>query len=138
MSEPSPTFGFDDVNEVKKAFENILGAVIEIEFTSSNEQDKQLFISVIEDITKLTSQNDLIFDTMGVDLNSITDPYVSIIEKLLVLHFGEEAFNIIVWYLSQQLNPEVKAKLEDKEGNTHTIDTPEQLWEFLISRFFSE
>jgi hypothetical protein len=138
MSEPSPTFGFDDVNEVKKAFENILGAIIEIEFTSSNEQGKQLFISVIEDITKLTSQNDLIFDTMGVDLNSITDPYVSIIEKLLVLHFGEEAFNIIVWYLSQQLNPEVKAKLEDKDGNTHTIDTPEQLWEFLISRFFSE
>jgi len=138
MSEPSPTFGFDDVNEVKKAFENILGAIIEIEFTSSNEQGKQLFISVIEDITKLTSQNDLIFDTMGIDLNSITDPYVSIIEKLLVLHFGEEAFNIIVWYLSQQLNPEVKAKLEDKDGNTHTIDTPEQLWEFLISRFFSE
>jgi len=34
MSEDAPTQGFDDVNEIKKAFETILGATVDIEFTA--------------------------------------------------------------------------------------------------------
>ena len=140
MSEDVPTQGFDDVNEIKKAFETILGATVDIEFTLNNVASKQLFIDIIEDIITVSSQGELVFSATGIDLDTITNPYLSIIEKLFMLHFGEEAFDVIAWYVSNQISPtsKIKTKLEDTDGNLHKLDTPEELWEFLITRFFSE
>ena len=57
-----------------------------------------------------------------------------------MLHFGEEAFDVIAWYVSNQVSPtrKIKTKLEDNDGNLHKLDTPEDLWEFLVTKFFSE
>ena len=139
MSEDELSRGFDDVNEIKKAFETILGATVDIEFTLNNVASKQLFIDIIENIIVVSSQNELVFSATGMDLDTITSPYLSIIEKLFVLHFGEEAFEVIAWYISKQISPNnIKTKLEDNDGNLHKLDTPEDLWEFLLTKFFSE
>jgi len=139
MSEDALTQGFDDVNAIKKVFETILGATVDIEFTLNNIVSKQLFIDIIKNIITVSSQNELVFSATGMDLDTITSPYLSIIEKLFVLHFGEEAFEIITWYVSKQITPNrIKTKLEDDDGNLHKIDTPEDLWEFLEIKFFSE
>ena len=139
MSEDNLPHAFDDVNEIKKAFETILGATVDIEFTSDNLVSKQLFIDIVENIITVSSQSELVFSATGMDLDTITSPYLSIIEKLFVLHFGEEAFEVIAWYISNQISPNrIKTKLEDNDGTLHKLDTPEDLWEFLITKFFSE
>jgi hypothetical protein len=130
---------FDDINEIKNAFETILGSPVEIEYTSELVKEKELFVSIVEDLLSLTTQNDLVYSSTGIDINSIVDPYLGAIEKLFVLHFGVEAFDIIVWFLTKTNSPGgTKTKLEDSDGNLYKIDTPEELWDFLTKRFFSE
>ena len=138
MNEPNE-LEFDDIKEIKNAFETILGSPVEIEYTSELVKEREVFISIIEDLLNLTSQINLVFTTTGIDINSIVDPYLGVIEKLFVLHFGDEAFDIIIWFLTKTNSPGgTKTKLEDIDGNLYKIDTPEELWEFLTKRFYSE
>lgn len=121
-------------DEIKKLFEKILESPLNME-QNQIDVDKTLFIMIIEEIKNLDDNETIIFNNTGIDLSSITNNYLSVIEKLVMLKFGEKAYDIIMWYLFNRISPEgTILKLENQEGDVFEINNPEQLWEFINTK----
>jgi hypothetical protein len=120
--------------EIKKVFETILGVPVVIE---QDEIDvmKSIFTLIIEEIEILNNNEHAIFENTKIDLSSITDGYLSVIEKLFMLNFGEQAYDVIIWYLFHRVAPDgTIVKLENQQGESFEINTPEQLWDFITTK----
>lgn len=123
--------GFD---EIKKAFESILGSPVNIE-QDPIDIDKSLFILIIEELDTLNNNEQAIYENTKIDLSSITDGYLSVIEKLFMLRFGEQAYEIIIWYIFHRIAPDgTILKLENQNGDVFELNTPEQLWDFINTK----
>ena len=124
----------DGFNEIKQVFETILGTPVSIE-QEEIDVEKNIFILIIQEIETLNNNEHAIFENTKIDLSSITDSYLSVIEKLFMLSFGEQAYDIIIWYLFHRVSPDgTIVKLENQQGETFEINTPEQLWEFITTK----
>ena len=120
--------------EIKQVFENILGVPISIEYEQID-VSKSIFSLIIHELETLNNNEHNIFENTKIDLSSITDGYISVIEKLFMLSFGEQAYEIIIWYLFHRVAPDgTIIKLENQQGETFEINTPEQLWDFITTK----
>jgi hypothetical protein len=91
--------------EIKQVFENILGVPISIEYEQID-VSKSIFSLIIHELETLNNNEHNIFENTKIDLSSITDGYISVIEKLFMLSFGEQAYEKIIWYLFHRVAPD--------------------------------
>lgn len=75
---------------------------------------------------KEVSKNDQSFYKLGLDLQSIVDPYHEIISHLLRVYYSEEGEDWISWYIYEKSDKE-NMKAWDEEGNEICYDIP-SLW----------
>jgi hypothetical protein len=121
-------------DEIKKIFESILGSPVDLEQDNTG-IDKGLFILIIEELEVLSANEQAIYDNTKIDLSSVTDGYLSVIEKLFLLVFGEQAYEVIIWYIFHRIAPDgTILKLENQNGDVFELNTPEQLWEFINTK----
>jgi hypothetical protein len=121
-------------NEIKKVYETILGTPISIEHEEID-IGKNIFTLIIQELEILNNNEHAIFENTKIDLSSITNGYLSVIEKLFMLSFGEQAYDVIIWYLFHRVSPDgTVVKLENQQGETFEINTPEQLWDFITTK----
>ena len=121
-------------DEIKKVFESILGSPVNLE-QDNEDINKGLFMLIIEELEILNANEQAIYENTKIDLSSVTDSYLSVIEKLFLLVFGEQAYEVIVWYIFHRVAPDgTILKLENQNGDVFELNTPEQLWEFINTK----
>jgi hypothetical protein len=74
----------------------------------------------------------MLHDDYGIDIVKFEDPYFQIIDSLIYLNFGEEASELIMFYIYDRKNIDGTINdLVDKDGNIVTLNNAGDLWELI-------
>jgi hypothetical protein len=90
------------------AINEILDVKSQIRRKKKTQSDKkrELFISIINSIEGLINRQNLMFADLQVDFTKYDDAFLDTIDALIVLHFGKEGAELIVYYLWDRLAPD--------------------------------
>lgn len=122
-------------NEIKEAFEKILGSNIIMRYDGEGPEDdlKEEFIKVMtlfESVWKRQNEIDLKY---GADFSTYDDPFFKVIEGFINFCFEGVAAEAIIFYtyarvdIEGTINPFV-----DPSGKEYIFNNLEDLWEFLL------
>ena len=98
---------------------------------------KQLFLSIIKEY-EITLQKSLeLSNQFKIDLYEYEEDYFNIIDKLMLLMWGESAYDVINYYLYDRfsLDGSLNILFEEQEGGPDKeifLKTPEDLYNYLI------
>lgn len=74
------------------------------------------------------------FADLQVDFTKYDDAFLDTIDALIVLHFGKEGSELIVYYLWDRLAPDGSINpLLNEADEEITLNTAEDLWNLLVS-----
>ena len=97
------------------------------------DDDKAFFIGLMKTYSACIERSDELIEKFNLSLLDYEEPYVQIIENMMLKHYGEWKTELMLWYiydrvsLDGDLNPII---LEDKgKEKSIIIKTPEDLWE---------
>tara|TARA_R110001606_G_C15181332_1_gene629390 strand:- start:183 stop:581 length:399 start_codon:yes stop_codon:yes gene_type:complete len=127
--------GFEDKDDLKNLFKEILGSDVTIKDTLVA-TDESLFCLLINKLDKAHKDDEALFELSGIDLTKSKSELWLIIETLLKVHYGESSFDMIMWWLLDRFNPDGKVvPFEGEDGKTYSIITAKDLYQFLMHRF---
>lgn len=122
----------DTGNEgLKKLFKLVLGTKINIKdnIDATEEIIFEKFIGKLEESHKLEEQT---FETTGIDLTKITEGLWFVIENQLRMLYGEDASQIIIWYIYDRFNPDGSiVPLEGPNEKMFILKNPKDLWSYI-------
>ena len=68
----------------------------------------------------------------GIDITNFVDPYMVVIENLILLSFGDAMSQLILWYLYDRKTKKGKlVPFQDNAGEEHFIKDEEELWRYI-------
>jgi hypothetical protein len=121
--------------DLKKLFSIILDSEVTVK-ENINIDDKEIFLILIKQLESTIEKEDT-FSEAGLDITSLTDPLWFVVENCLILLYGREATDLIVWYLYERKDMETQEiyPYEDPERKEYTFQTIEELWEYFKYKF---
>lgn len=125
-----------ELTEIQMAINEILDVKSQIRRKKKTQSDKkrELFISIINSIEGLINRQNLMFADLQVDFTKYDDAFLDTIDALIVLHFGKEGAELIVYYLWDRLAPDGSINPLLNESNEEIVlTTAEDLWNLLVS-----
>tara|TARA_R110000744_G_scaffold246818_7_gene363269 strand:- start:296 stop:694 length:399 start_codon:yes stop_codon:yes gene_type:complete len=126
---------FEGRKDLRQLFESILGSNIAIKDTIVF-NDESVFILIVNKLEKSHNDDEALFELTGIDLNKSKSELWFVIEALLKMHYGNDAFDMIMWYLLDRFNPDGKVvPFEDPKGKTFSLLTAKDLYAFIKHRF---
>lgn len=123
------TTGHDkDLNDL---FKIILGTDVTIKDNMS-QAEEEVFKTFIEKLDTSFRTENKVFEEGGIDLSKITDGLWFVIENVMGMVYGEEAKELVFWYVYDRFNPDGSiVPLEGPNGKTFLIKNPNDLWGFI-------
>jgi hypothetical protein len=122
-----------DPLEIKKVIEDLIlvPTVLRRKKQTKVVKDKQIFISMVRALEKANARN-YVMESVGMDLSQYDNLFYDVIDELLILHYGEDAYKLISFYVYDRINPDGSINiLNDDLGNELVLKTPEQLWDII-------
>lgn len=127
MEEP-----FDNIRQAIDQLLNVKSAIKRKKQTKQI-QSRELFISVINSIQMLSVRGNLAFSELKIDFNTYDEPFLEVIDALLLLKYGKEAYELISFYLWERENPDGSINdIFDEENNRIPLETPIDLWNIIL------
>tara|TARA_R110001592_G_scaffold235715_1_gene493853 strand:+ start:3176 stop:3574 length:399 start_codon:yes stop_codon:yes gene_type:complete len=125
----------EGMDDLKNLFEKILGSNITLKDTMvANEES--VFCLLVNKLDKAHKDDEAIFELTGIDLTKAKNELWFVIEALLKISYGNESFDMIMWYILDRFNPDGKVvPFEDEEGKQFSLLTAKDLFHFLKHRF---
>lgn len=128
-----------DFELIKQALEKTLKVPFEIVETTesyTDDQEKKLFIKLINRLEKLITEEETILKDYKIDLSSIVEPYWEMVEECLNFSFATEVQDLIWWYLNERktVTGEIQTWVDD-EGIEYTFKNPGDLYEYILMKF---
>jgi hypothetical protein len=125
-----------EFNQVRDAVDKILGVstVIKRRNKSKVEKKRELFVQTINSMEELLIRSNLLYAEIGVDYSSYDEKFLSVIDSLLFMHFGQQCFELISWYLYERLGPDgtTIGQVSDEDGNPIEINNPYDLYDLIL------
>ena len=124
-----------ELTEIQQAINEILNVKSLLRKKRKTQTDKKrdLFISIINSIERLVTRQNLMFTDFEIDFANYDDPFLDTIDALIVLHFGKEGAEMIVYYLWDRTNEDGSINpLRDEDGNDIFLNSAGELWDLLI------
>jgi len=118
---------YDGVKDMKDLFEDILGSKVNIKDDLENTEE-QVFNTFINKLRLQTQTEDQIQDISGLKISKVTDNLWYIVENLLKFVYGEDATEVIMWYVL--LRDEDSEYWEENE-EAYKINDLKSLWKFV-------
>ena len=118
---------YDGVKDMKDLFEDILGSKVNIKDDLENTEE-QVFNTFINKLRLQTQTEDQIQDISGLKISKVTDNLWYIVENLLKFVYGEDATEVIMWYVL--LRDEESEYWEENE-EAYKINDLKSLWKFV-------
>ena len=125
----------EDKKDIKKLFDKILGDKIILK-DNFKVDDEAIFCLLVNKLDESNKNDEALFELSGIDLTKTNKELWFVIESLLKVVYGEEAFDMIMWYILDRFNPDGKVvPFEDDKGKTFSIITSKDLYHFIKHRF---
>ena len=125
-------------NSLHEAFEQLLNSPVLIRKQRRNKAFKKkiLFISLIEQYEKALNKSARLQSEFGLDLFDYEEPFYGVIDKLMLLTWGMNVYELVTFYLYERLNLDgtINYLIETKEDGTEVevfLKTPEDLYNYL-------
>lgn len=124
-----------ELTEIQLAINEILNvkSLVRRKRKTQTDKKRELFISIINSIEQLINRQNLLYADMQLDFTNYDDAFLDTIDALIVLHFGKEGAEIIVFYLWDRLSPDGSINsLLDEDNNEIVLENAGQLWDLLV------
>jgi hypothetical protein len=125
-------------NSLQEAFEQLLNSPVLIKKQRRNKAFKKkiLFISLIEQYEKALNKSARLQSEFGLDLFEYEEPFYGVIDKLMLLTWGTNVYELITFYLYERANLDgtINYLIETKEDGTEVeifLKTAEDLYNYL-------
>ena len=125
-------------NSLHEACEQLLNSPVLIRKQRRNKAFKKkiLFISLIEQYEKALNKSARLQSEFGLDLFDYEEPFYGVIDKLMLLTWGMNVYELVTFYLYERLNLDgtINYLIETKEDGTEVevfLKTPEDLYNYL-------
>ena len=118
---------YDGAKDMKDLFEDVLGSKVSIKDDLENTEE-QVFNTFINKLRLQTQTEDQIQDISGLEISKVTDNLWYMVENLLKFVYGEEATEVIMWYVL--LRDEDSEYWEENE-EAYKINDLKSLWKFV-------
>ena len=125
-------------NSLQEAFEQLLNSPVLIKKQRRNKAFKKkiLFISLIEQYEKALNKSARLQSEFGLDLFEYEEPFYGVIDKLMLLTWGMNVYELVTFYLYERLNLDgtINYLIETKEDGSEIevfLKTPEDLYNYL-------
>ncbi len=125
-------------NSIHEAFEQLLNSPVLIKKQRRNKAFKKkiLFISLIEQYEKALNKSNRLQSEFGLDLFEYEEPFYGVIDKLMLLTWGTNVYELVTFYLYERANLDgtINYLIETKEDGTEVeifLKTPEDLYNYL-------
>ena len=129
--------GPEEIKYIKKVFDTVLGAntTVKDNIKATESTVFEILIQKADDSLNLEDK----LGEMDIDITKITDPLWFVIENQFKLIYGEEATEIIMWYLMERLDEDNNViALEDEDENKIILNKPIDLWKYLQKTVFNK
>lgn len=124
----------NDKEDIKKVFTLILGDNIILKDNLVADEEI-VFCTLIDKLDAAHKDDEALFELSGIDLTKSKEDLWFVIESLLKISYGEEAFNLIMWYILDRFNPDGKiVPFEDEKGKRFSLITSKDLFYFIKHR----
>ncbi len=126
-------------NNLEEGFEKLFNTPVILKKQRQNKalKKKALFISLIEQYETSIIKSARLQAEFGIDLFEYEEAFYSIIDKLMVLMWGESGYDLIAFYLHERiaLDGSINHLFQMNEDGTESeveLNTPEDLYSYLI------
>ena len=129
--------GPEEIKYIKKVFDTVLGAntIVKDNIKATESTVFEILIQKADDSLNLEDK----LGEMNIDITKITDPLWFVIENQFKLIYGEEAAEVIMWYLMERLDEDNNVMaLEDEDENKIILNKPIDLWKYLQKTIFNK
>ncbi len=124
----------DHLEKLQEQIDLIIGTKSTLKRRKKNADDvqREIFINTIPLIEHISLRGSMLHGDYGIDIVKFEDPYFQIIDSLIYLNFGEEASELIMFYIYDRKNIDGTINdLVDKDGNIVTLNNAGDLWELI-------
>ena len=126
---------FEGTDDIKDLFNQILGSEVIIK-DNIDATEEGVFIVFIKKLEEAYNVENQLFDIGGLELAKITDPLWFVLENSFKFLYGEEAADLIWWYIFDRFNPDGSVvPLEDENGKEYIFKDAKDLWSYIKYRF---
>tara|TARA_R110001592_G_scaffold153632_2_gene382299 strand:+ start:1263 stop:1661 length:399 start_codon:yes stop_codon:yes gene_type:complete len=126
--------GIEGMDDLKNLFEKILGSNITLKDTMEVNEES-VFCLIVNKLDKAHKDDEALFELSGMDLSKCKEDLLFVIDALLKISYGQDAFDMIMWFILDRFNPDGKVvPFEDEEGKTFSLITSNDLFHFLKHR----
>jgi hypothetical protein len=121
----------DGSKDIKKLFKSILGTEVNIK-DNIDESEETIFKVFIEKLEKSYKIENKVFEESGIDLTKVTDGLWFVLENTLKMTYGQDAGDIIIWYIYDRFNPDGSiVPLEGPNEKQFILKNSNDLWSYI-------
>ena len=126
---------FEGIDDVKKLFKKILGSEVIVN-DSMDVTEEIIFVVFIQRLEEAFETENKLYEIGGIELGQVTEPLWFVLEHTFKLLYGEEATNLIWWYIFDRIgeNDEITPFI-DEDGKEYTFQNAKELWMYINYRF---
>lgn len=99
------------------------------------DDDKAFFIGLMKTYSSCIDRSDALIEKFNLSLLDYEEPYVQIIENMMLKHYGEWKTELMLWYIYDRVsfNGDLNPIILEDEGKEKSIiiNDPEELWEII-------
>jgi len=125
----------ESYENIQQAISQLLGAKTSVKRKKQTKQvqTKELFISVITAIQMLSTRSNLSFADLKIDFSTYDEPFLEVIDALLLMKFGKPACEVISFYLWERENPDGTInEIMDETNTVIPMENIGDLWNLIL------
>jgi hypothetical protein len=125
-------------NNLEEGFSKLFNTSVNIKRQRKDKElrKKTLFLSLIKQYEESISNSFKLFEGFGIDLKDYEDNYHQIIDKVILLSWGPDVYEVINYYLYDRFAMDglPNCIIEEVEGVEQEIfiSNPEELYNYLV------
>lgn len=129
---------FEGLDDIKNLFNQVLGSEVTIK-DNIDATEEGVFLAFIKKLEESYEVENKLFEVSGIELAKVTDPLWFVLENSFKFLYGEEAADLILWYIFDRFNPDGSiVPLEDENGKEYIFENAKDLWSYIKYRFPQE
>ena len=98
-----------------------------------SDRKKEMFDSIITLMEETIVRSNLAYQELQIDLFKYEDKYIQIIDMLMFMNFGEDAIDVVSFYLYDRLNDDGSINpMYNPAGQEIILENPYQLWDLVL------
>ena len=126
----------DDIKKIQKSINEIFNikSGLAKKRPTVKAKKRELFNDILTNLAHVNSRSLGLKHDYRVDFIEYDDPFFTVIEALITLHFNKEQKSIIEWYLYDKFLPtgEMLILNDAKTGKEIPTETPDDIWELVL------